>query len=94
MPKKYNHMLDGPSMKVDAHTGALMEGFLTFMISLAVLWIILRGPKNYIVKTVLISISTVTVIVLGSSYTGPSMNPANVSSFFCFFDMLLNALYD
>lgn len=81
-------------MKVDAHTGALMEGFLTFMISLAVLWIILRGPKNYIVKTVLISISTVTVIVLGSSYTGPSMNPANVSSFFCFFDMLLNTLYD
>ncbi|KAG5552167.1 hypothetical protein RHGRI_010307 [Rhododendron griersonianum] len=77
MPMQYKHMLGGPSLKVDLHTGALAEGVLTFIITFAVLFIVLKGPRSPLLKTWLISISTVVMIVTGSSYTGPSMNPAN-----------------
>ncbi|GMY14214.1 Major intrinsic protein [Fagus crenata] len=77
MPKQYKHMLGGPSLKVDLHTGAIAEGVLTFLISFAVLLIVLRGPRNPIFKTWLLAMATVTLIVAGSGYTGPSMNPAN-----------------
>ncbi|KAG5552166.1 hypothetical protein RHGRI_010307 [Rhododendron griersonianum] len=80
MPMQYKHMLGGPSLKVDLHTGALAEGVLTFIITFAVLFIVLKGPRSPLLKTWLISISTVVMIVTGSSYTGPSMNPANVST--------------
>lgn len=80
MPKQYKHMLGGPSLKVDLHTGAIAEGVLTFLISFAVLLIVLRGPRNPIFKTWLLAMATVTLIVAGSGYTGPSMNPANVST--------------
>ena len=80
MPKQYKHMLGGPSLKVDLHTGAIAEGVLTFLISFAVLLIVLRGPRNPIFKTWLLALATVTLIVAGSGYTGPSMNPANVST--------------
>lgn len=79
MPMQYRHMLGGPSLKVDANTGAIAEGVLTFVITLAVLFIIIKGPRSMIVKNWLLSMSTVSLIVAGSSYTGPSMNPANVS---------------
>lgn len=75
-------MLGGPSLKVDVHTGAIAEGVLTFIISFAVLYIILRGPKSNILKTWLLAMSTVTLVVAGGAYTGPSMNPANVSQFY------------
>jgi aquaporin SIP len=42
--------------------------------------IVLRGPRNPIFKTWLLAMATVTLIVAGSGYTGPSMNPANVST--------------
>lgn len=77
MPMQYKHMLGGPSLKVDLQTGAIAEGVLTFSITLAVLYIILRGPSSPILKTWLLAMSTVTLVVAGSSYTGPSMNPAN-----------------
>ncbi|XP_058212322.1 aquaporin SIP1-2 isoform X1 [Rhododendron vialii] len=77
MPMQYKHMLGGPSLKVDLHTGALAEGVLTFLITFAVLFIVLKGPRSPLLKTWLISISTVVMVVTGSSYTGPSMNPAN-----------------
>ncbi|KAF5473673.1 hypothetical protein F2P56_010271 [Juglans regia] len=77
MPKQYKHILGGPSLKVDLHTGAIAEGLLTFLISFAVLLIILRGPRSVIVKTWLLAVATVLLIVVGSNYTGPSMNPAN-----------------
>uniref|UniRef100_A0A0A9DDJ5 Uncharacterized protein n=2 Tax=Arundo donax TaxID=35708 RepID=A0A0A9DDJ5_ARUDO len=77
MPAQYKHMLGGPSLKVDPHTGAVAEGVLTFVITLAVLWIIVKGPRNPILKTWMLSISTVCLILSGAAYTGPSMNPAN-----------------
>ncbi|KAL0452882.1 UNVERIFIED_CONTAM: Aquaporin SIP1-1 [Sesamum latifolium] len=77
MPMQYKHMLGGPSLKVDLHTGAIAEGVLTFIITFAVLLIVLRGPRNPLVKNWLLAMSTVTLVVAGSSYTGPSMNPAN-----------------
>ena len=72
-------MLGGPSIKVDLHTAAMAEGVLTFLITFAVLIIILKIPGGMLVKTWLLSIATVTLVVAGSSYTGPAMNPANVS---------------
>ncbi|XP_072996152.1 aquaporin SIP1-2 [Typha latifolia] len=77
MPPQYKHMLGGPSLKVDPHTGAIAEGVLTFVITLAVLWIVTKGPRNPIVKTSMLSISTVALVLAGAGYTGPSMNPAN-----------------
>ncbi|KAL8172277.1 hypothetical protein V2J09_024081 [Rumex salicifolius] len=77
MPEDYKHMLGGPSLKVDLHTGAIAEGVLTFLITLAVLTIIVKVPGGMLVKTWLLSMATVTLVVTGSSYTGPSMNPAN-----------------
>lgn len=79
MPSQYKHMLGGPSIKVDLHTAAMAEGVLTFLITFAVLIIILKIPVGMLVKTWLLSIATVTLVVVGSSYTGPAMNPANVS---------------
>lgn len=77
MPAQYKHMLGGPSLKVDPHTGAVAEGVLTFVITMAVLWIIVKGPRNPILKTSMLSISTVCLVLSGAAYTGPSMNPAN-----------------
>lgn len=79
MPVQYKHMLGGPSLKVDLHTGAIAEGVLTFTITFLVLLIILRGPNSPLLKNLLLAMSTVALVVAGSSYTGPSMNPANVS---------------
>ncbi|XP_057781213.1 aquaporin SIP1-1 [Salvia miltiorrhiza] len=77
MPVQYKHMLGGPSLKVDTNTGAIAEGVLTFVISLAVLFIIIKGPRSMILKNWMLAMSTVSLVVAGSSYTGPSMNPAN-----------------
>lgn len=82
MPAKFKHMLGGPSLKVDLHTGAVAEGVLTFFITFAVLWIVVKGPQSSIVKTWMLAVSTVVLVVAGGAYTGPSMNPANVSQFF------------
>ncbi|KAL6660562.1 hypothetical protein ACP70R_001597 [Stipagrostis hirtigluma subsp. patula] len=77
MPEEYRHMLGVPSLKVDPHTGAAAEGVLTFVITLAVLWVIVKGPRNRIVKTLMLSVCTVCLVLSGAAYTGPSMNPAN-----------------
>ncbi|XXG78827.1 hypothetical protein AAC387_Pa09g0006 [Persea americana] len=77
MPLQYKHVLGGPSLKVDLHTGAIAEGVLTFIISLAILFIILRGPNSLLLKNWLIAMCTVSLVVAGSGYTGPAMNPAN-----------------
>jgi len=82
IPPKYSHMIGGPALKVDLHTGAIAEGVLTFSITFAVLFILLRGPRSEFMKTLLMSMSTVTVILIGSAYTGPSMNPILVSDSF------------
>lgn len=72
-------MLGGPSLKVDLHNGAIAEGILTFVMTFLVFIIILKGPKSALLKNWLLAMSTVTMVVAGSEYTGPSMNPANVS---------------
>ncbi|MED6111035.1 Aquaporin SIP1-2 [Stylosanthes scabra] len=77
IPSKYKHMMGGPSLKVDLHTGAVVEGVLTFVITFAVLFIILKGPHSDLLKTWLLAMSTVALVMVGSAYTGPSMNPAN-----------------
>eukprot|EP01018_Ginkgo_biloba_P008263 Gb_11012 [translate_table: standard] len=77
MPSSYKHMLGGPSLKVELHRGAFAEGVLTFMISFIVLFIILRGPKSSFWKTLIITLTTIILVMAGSGYTGPSMNPAN-----------------
>ncbi|GKC62137.1 aquaporin SIP1-2 [Tanacetum coccineum] len=45
MPLEYKHMLEGPSLKVDLHTGAIAEGGVDFRITFVVLIIIIKGPK-------------------------------------------------
>ncbi|CAL0323464.1 unnamed protein product [Lupinus luteus] len=77
IPKEYKHMLGGPFLKVDLHIGAVAEGVMTFVITFIVLLIILKGPRSQLVKILLISISTIALVMVGSPYTGPSMNPAN-----------------
>eukprot|EP00253_Pinus_taeda_P000178 PITA_00178 len=77
MPASYKHMLGGPSLKVDLHKGAIAEGVLTFVISIMVFLIIMKGPKGSFWKSWLISLTTIILVLAGSGYTGPSMNPAN-----------------
>lgn len=79
MPKKYKHMLGGPKLKVPLETGVVAEAVLTFAITLIVLWAILRGPRNPVVKTFIIIGATIALVMAGGAYTGPAMNPANVS---------------
>ncbi|KAG6388365.1 hypothetical protein SASPL_149790 [Salvia splendens] len=63
MPVQYKHMLGGPSLKVDTNTGAIAEGVLTFLMTLAVLFIIIKGPKSMFVKNGMLAISTVSLVV-------------------------------
>ncbi|CAN4109052.1 unnamed protein product [Withania somnifera] len=77
IPAQYKHMLGGPSLKVDLHNGAIAEGILTFIMTFLVFMIVLKGPKSALLKNWLLAMSTVTMVVAGSKYTGPSMNPAN-----------------
>ncbi|BAT90304.1 hypothetical protein LR48_Vigan08g121100 [Vigna angularis] len=77
MPSQYKQMLKGPFLKVDLHTGAIAEGFLTFTHNMAILFLMLRGPKNPFLKVYLLSVATVALVIPGAGFTGPSMNPAN-----------------
>jgi aquaporin SIP len=77
MPRKYEHFVRGPSLKVDVNTGAIAEGVLTFSLCFGLLWVMLRGPKNLILQIWLLKVATVGLVIVGSGYTGPSMNPAN-----------------
>ncbi|XP_055808110.1 aquaporin SIP1-1-like isoform X1 [Solanum dulcamara] len=77
IPTQYKHMLGGPLLKVDLHNGAIAEGILTFVMTFLVFMIVLKGPKSALLKNWLLAMSTVTMVVAGSKYTGPSMNPAN-----------------
>lgn len=79
IPEKYKHMIGGPSLQVDVHTGAIAETILSFGITFAVLLIILRGPRRLLAKTFLLALATISFVVAGSKYTGPAMNPAIVS---------------
>lgn len=69
----------GPSLKVDVHTGAIAELVLTFGISFFSLLVALKGPRNAILQAFLLAVVISVFVISGSAYTGPSMNPANVS---------------
>lgn len=90
MPQKYRQLIAGPSLKVSLHTGALAEGVLTFVITFVVLLIMIRGPRRDAAKTLLMAISTVVLITVGASYTGPAMNPAFVSDYYCVPQLITN----
>ncbi|KAG8640614.1 aquaporin SIP1-1-like [Manihot esculenta] len=77
MPGKYKHLLKGPSLKVDLHTGAVAEGAFTFVFCLALLLVMLKGPKNLLLKVWMVAVVTVGLVISGRRYTGPSLNPAN-----------------
>lgn len=77
VPGKYRHLVGGPSLMVDVHTGAGVEVVLTFVITLVVFLISFKGPRSPMVKALMIAGSIVGLIVAGGRYTGPSMNPAN-----------------
>ncbi|GMH11800.1 hypothetical protein Nepgr_013641 [Nepenthes gracilis] len=77
MPKRYRHMLVGPSLKVGMHTGAMAEGLLTFLNTFTILIISHRISAGSSAKAWLLAMATVTLVVAGSSYTGPSINPVN-----------------
>lgn len=84
IPKHYHHMLDGPALKVDVQTGAIAEGVLTFVITFMIFVIVLRGPESVLLKNWLLTMVTLPLVLAGSNFTGPSMNPANVSTIsFC-----------
>ncbi|KAF5746076.1 aquaporin SIP1-1-like [Tripterygium wilfordii] len=77
IPTQYKHMIKGPSLKVDLHTGAVVEGVLNFVFNLTIFVVMLRGPKSLFLQVWLISVVTVGLFIAGSGYTGPSINPAN-----------------
>src|SRR5262249_50725440 len=77
MPTQYKHVLRGPSLKVDSHTGAIAEGVLSFAFCLVLLLVSLKGPKNLVLKVWLRSFAVAGLVVAGGKYSGPSMNPAN-----------------
>ncbi|KAL4363152.1 hypothetical protein GQ457_04G006400 [Hibiscus cannabinus] len=77
LPRELKETMKGPSLKVDPQTGFLAEGVLTFGLCLALLVILIRGPKNPLVKLLLMASTTVGCVGTGAKYTGPSLNPAN-----------------
>lgn len=75
IPPKYKHMIGGPGLKVDLHTGAIAEGVLTFIITFIVLFIVVKGPRSELVKAWMIALSIMPLLIVGSTYTGPALNP-------------------
>ncbi|KAK9017750.1 hypothetical protein V6N11_000754 [Hibiscus sabdariffa] len=77
LPRELRETMKGPSLKVDMQTGFLAEGLLSFGLCLSLLVVLFRGPKNPLVKVLLMAATTVGCVGTGAKYTGPSMNPAN-----------------
>eukprot|EP00249_Psilotum_nudum_P007659 c20727_g1_i1 orf=1-420(-) len=77
VPLSYRHVMGGPRLKVDLYVGILAELVLSFTLIFVILMAILKGPKSVFWRNWIIIFSTVAVLLLGSGYTGPSLNPAN-----------------
>lgn len=77
LPATYQSMMTGPLLRVDPHSGAIIEGVLTFAVVFIALTTTLRGPRSGIQKTWIISITRVSLSVVAVEYTGPALNPAN-----------------
>lgn len=79
VPPEFKHMVGGPTLQVNTFKGVLVEGILTYMLTLVSLMTMLRGPKNPRARQFITVVATAMLVILGGSYTGPSMNPTNVS---------------
>lgn len=79
VPPEFKHMVGGPTLQVDPFKGVLVEGILTYMLIMVSLMTMLRGPKNPRARQLISVVATVMLVILGGAYTGPSMNPTNVS---------------
>eukprot|EP00250_Pteridium_aquilinum_P011381 c20026_g1_i1 orf=140-850(+) len=77
VPPSYKELLRGPRLMVDLSKGILAEFILTFIIIFAVLFAIFKGPKSRFFKNLIIILATIAVVLLGATYTGPSLNPAH-----------------
>ncbi|PKA55360.1 putative aquaporin SIP2-1 [Apostasia shenzhenica] len=66
----------GPTLDVDIHQGAFIEGSLTFMIVIIVISLKRKNPRNSAKRMWISSISKVILHFLGSDATGGVMNPA------------------
>lgn len=76
MPLKYKNVLKGPVLKVGSHSGAGIEGALSFLRCFALLVIMIKGPKSLFVRVWLVGVVTVVCVIVGGGYTGAAMNPA------------------
>lgn len=77
VPKPYSERLRGPSLVTELHMGAFAEGALSLVFCFSVLFVVFKGPVNPVVKVWLMSCVTAGLVILGSGYSGPSLNPAN-----------------
>lgn len=68
----------GPRLSVDIHRGALIEGFLTYVIVIISLSLARNIPGSFYMKTWISSVSKLALHILGSDLTGGCMNPASV----------------
>jgi aquaporin SIP len=80
IPSAYKHLLRGPRLMVGLNTGILAEFVLTSVITFSVLFAVLKGPRSPVLKTSIIVLATYAVVLLGAGFTGPSLNPAHVST--------------
>jgi len=74
------HGGQGPLLKVGLMGGMVVEGILTFTIVMVALIKSSRGPKSFFLRTWIVSITKLSLSIVGANFTGPSMNPATVSS--------------
>ncbi|KAL8129302.1 hypothetical protein V2J09_018457 [Rumex salicifolius] len=68
----------GPKLNVEIHQGALTEGVLSFMVAVISMGLTKNLPGSFYMKNWILSISKITLNILGSDLTGGSMNPASV----------------
>lgn len=78
MPGSFKHTLGpGPNLKGGLHQGALAEGVLTFVLTLVVLYVVLRATKNRFLQTPIIVTCALILVRFAGAYTGPAMNPSD-----------------
>lgn len=70
------HGGQGPLLKVGLMSGMAVEGILTFTIVMVALIASARGPASFFLRTWIVSITKLSLSIVGANFTGPSMNPA------------------
>lgn len=67
----------GPRLSVDIHHGAMIEGFITFVIVIVSLGLKKKDMRSFFMKTWISTISKLSLHILASDVTGGVMNPAS-----------------